>query len=311
MNTDADALVDDYLARLDRAASSLPDDRRADVVTGIREHIDAARESGVVHDEATLRDLLDRLGEPDEIVAAAREGDDPLPPPAPAAPPVAYRKPGIATEVTAALLLTAGSFIPFVGWIAGVIVAWTSRRWTTGEKLLATLVVPFGPAAGLVVMAYGSLMVTRVCSSSSSQLPDGTIVSEPEVCTGPPVWTGWLMLAVVAVWIIAPFVVAIVLVRRARARADLEPQVPVVAAQAGPAATGGASPWGGLEIAAVLLLALGAFIVPVVGPVAGIVCAWMSQRWTRTEKWVATAIASIGLLLPIVAFVAVFAARAS
>jgi hypothetical protein len=303
MNTDADALVGDYLARLDRAAGALPDDRRTDVVAGIREHIDAARESGVVHDEASLRDLLDRLGEPEEIVAAAREGDDPLPPPVPA---IAYRPAGIGTEVTAVLLLTAGSFIPFVGWIAGVIVAWTSRRWTTGEKLLATLVMPFGPAAGLVVMAYGSLMVTRVCTSSSSELVDGTFASGPEVCTGPPVWTGWLMLALVAVWVVAPFVVAIVLVRRARARADLEPPTPVQPSTTAP----GTSPWGGLEIAAVLLLAIGGFLLPVVGPAAGVLCAWLSDRWTRTEKWVATAIASVSLIVPLVVVLALLGVRA-
>jgi hypothetical protein len=109
------------------------------------------------------------------------------------------------------------------------------------------------------------------------------------------------VLVVVAFWIVAPFVVAIVLVRRARARADLEAPIPVALA-AGSGATPGASPWGGLEIAAVLLLALGAFIVPVIGPVAGVICAWMSDRWTSTEKWVATAIASLGLIGPLVAF---------
>lgn len=294
MTTEADALVDDYLARLDRAAAGLPDDRRSDVVAGIREHIEAARESGVVHDESSLRDLLDRLGEPDEIVAAAREGDDPLVPPAAA---IAYRAPGIGTEITAALLLTAGSFIPFVGWIAGVIVAWTSRRWTTGEKLLATLVVPFGPAAGLVVLAYGSLAVTRVCSTTTVEQADGTLIDGTETCSGPPVWTGWLMLLLVAMWIVAPFVVAIVLLRRARARADLEAPVPVVPTSGGVPA--GTSPWGALEIAAVLLLAIGPFLVPVIGPAAGLLCAWLSDRWTRTEKWVATAIASLGLLGPL------------
>jgi hypothetical protein len=301
MNTDSDALVDDYLARLDRAAGTLPDDRRADVVAGIREHIDAARESGVAHDEASLRDLLDRLGEPEEIVAAAREGDDPLPPPVVTAAAVAYRKPGIGTEVTAAVLLTAGSFIPFVGWIAGVIVAWTSRRWTTGEKLLATLVFPFGPAAGLVVMGFGTLTAGRACAQATMEQADGTFVAGDVTCSGPPAWTAWVVLVVVAFWIVAPFVVAIVLVRRARARADLEAPIPVALA-AGSGATPGASPWGGLEIAAVLLLALGAFIVPVIGPVAGVICAWMSDRWTSTEKWVATAIASLGLIGPLVAF---------
>ncbi len=72
-----------------------------------------------------------------------------------------------------------------------------------------------------------------------------------------------------------------------------EPWIPVPPTQA-------TSRWGGLELAAVLLLSLGAFLLPVVGPVAGLVCAWSSTAWTTTEKWVATAVLACGLLVPVV-----------
>ncbi|PWJ56249.1 hypothetical protein SAMN06264364_101224 [Quadrisphaera granulorum] len=42
--------------------------------------------------------------------------------------------------------------------------------------------------------------------------------------------------------------------------------------------------WGGLELSAVLLLALGGFVVPVLAPLVGMVLAWLSPRWTRRTK---------------------------
>lgn len=59
---------------------------------------------------------------------------------------------------------------------------------------------------------------------------------------------------------------------------------------AAPAATApmaARSPWGPLEIIAVAFLIVGGFLVPVVGPIIGLVCALASSRWTRGEKAVA------------------------
>jgi hypothetical protein len=104
-------------------------------------------------------------------------------------------------------------------------------------------------------------------------------------------------------WVVLPIVVAGVLLMRARRRADAEPPIVVT--------PGAPTRWGGLEIAAVLLIGLGAFVLPVIGIVAGLVCAWLSDQWTRTEKWIATAIASTCLIVPIVAAVALVALRTS
>jgi len=291
----SDAIVEDYLRRITAAAADLPADRRDELVAGIREHIEAARSSGQVPDEASLRDLLDRLGDPEEIVATAREDAGPAVGAAstavPAPPPVLrYRRPSIAIEVVAVVLLTIGSIIPIIGWLAGVIVAWTSRRWTTGEKLLATLVFPGGPflALWLVTLVTGT---SSTCSSSATIGPDGNSVQGPQVCTTtgaslPPA----LGIPLLVLLVVAPIAVAILLIVRARRRADAEPPIPVYA--------GEASGWGGLEIAAVLLLAVGGFVVPFAGPLAGLVCAWISPRWTTVEKTVATLIAGIGLVLP-------------
>ena len=61
-----------YLARLDAAARQLPEDRRIELVSEVREHIDAALLGGP-GDEAALRTVLDALGAPEEIARAAVE----------------------------------------------------------------------------------------------------------------------------------------------------------------------------------------------------------------------------------------------
>ena len=77
-----EALVDDYLRRLERAAYALPPERRAELVLEIRGHIAEARDSAAgPTDEAWTRTLLDRLGTPEEIVAAAEQISDPTPRP--------------------------------------------------------------------------------------------------------------------------------------------------------------------------------------------------------------------------------------
>ena len=305
MNSTEEALVDDYLRRLEQAAYALPPERRAELVLEIRDHIEEARAAaGGRTDEAWTRSLLDRMGTPDEIVAAATEGEPGAPHSwTPPQPVFVERRPGTGLELAAVLLLTVGSIIPFLGWVAGVVLLWSSRRWRTWEKLLGTLVVPGGP---FIVVFAATLLPGQVCSSSSVGAAPGNdptkVVEGTTTCSGfafhPAVGIPLLLFA-----LIGPIVLAGWLYARARARAALEPPelVPVGPPRAG-------SPWGGLEIAAVVLLAAGAFVLPFIGPIIGLVLAWTSSAWTSTEKVVATAIASIGLLVPIVLVVGFVAA---
>ena len=64
-------LVQDYLRRLEQAAAPLPRSRRAELVAEIREHIDDALLEAGAADEVAVRNVLERLGPPEEIVAAA------------------------------------------------------------------------------------------------------------------------------------------------------------------------------------------------------------------------------------------------
>jgi hypothetical protein len=69
--TDVDGIVDEYLHRLDAALGPLPAPRRQQLVTEITEHLDEARSEIPIETEAAVRELLDRVGQPEEIAAEA------------------------------------------------------------------------------------------------------------------------------------------------------------------------------------------------------------------------------------------------
>lgn len=218
-NNTVDRLVDTYLTRLAHAARDLPPDRRAELLSEIREHIAASRAEETFADEASVRTMLDRLGDPVDIVAAAVE-DDPPGHPAYAGGSRGQRL-GIGLEVGAVVMLTAGSLIPVIGWVVGVILLWSSSRWRRSEKVLGTLIVPGGPGLALILGPAAFMIAARgACSTPASTDPSGQTTAV-EVCTGfalPQV----LGIVVVLFVLIAPVVMAIVLLNRARHRAALE-----------------------------------------------------------------------------------------
>ena len=58
-----------------------------------------------------------------------------------------------------------------------------------------------------------------------------------------------------------------------------------------------ASPWGALEVLAVLALMVGTFVVPILGPIVGICLAWGSSQWTTREKVIATVLTFLPLIV--------------
>ena len=138
---DAEALVHDYLGRLDAAALSLTPSRRAELAGEVRQHIEMALAEAGGRDEVTVRNVLDRLGPPDEIVDAERDPDG---------PPPGWTMQGSASrgsgwggmEIAAILLLTVGAiFLPIIGPLLGLIFVWASTQWTTRQKAIATAIV--------------------------------------------------------------------------------------------------------------------------------------------------------------------------
>jgi uncharacterized membrane protein len=68
-----DELVANYLESLEEELSDLPRPRRRELVQEISEHIDEARPGLTAQSEAEIRTVLDRLGNPADIAAEARE----------------------------------------------------------------------------------------------------------------------------------------------------------------------------------------------------------------------------------------------
>jgi uncharacterized membrane protein len=159
---DADTLVRDYLDRLETAAAGLEVDRRAELMADVRDHIANAVAEAGNDDEPTLRNILERLGSPEEIVAAEGEADAATSAPTsnPPAGPQADRAAVGAIEIIALLLLTFGAvFLPFFGPLIGLVFVWLSDRWTQREKLIATLIVVILMALPLLLLLLSSLAV--------------------------------------------------------------------------------------------------------------------------------------------------------
>jgi hypothetical protein len=107
-------------------------------------------------------------------------------------------------ETTALILLTAGSLLPVIGWAAGVVVLWSSRLFVTGEKIVATLVLPGGLFAGWVIAgSITGVPVTACAASLPSGCPDTTRISGLTglmvtlgvwvLSVSGPVWAWWRM----------------------------------------------------------------------------------------------------------------------
>jgi len=104
MKVHTDPLVDDYLRRLDAAASGLPADQRDELVSEIRDHLEEALRQTPAGDQAAVRNALERLGSPEEIAAAAAD-------PAPGQPA------GAASQING---LAIASVLASVLWFAGL-----------------------------------------------------------------------------------------------------------------------------------------------------------------------------------------------
>ena len=171
--------VDGYLRSLDEELRDLPPARRRELLEEIRDHIDSALSSGD-GGEAELRNVLDRLGDPSDIAAEARERFG-----------VRRAKAG-AREIFTLILLLVGGFLYVVGWVVGAVLLATSKVWTDREKIVGLLVVP----GGLLPAALLALLPGQVCSETTTST--GRVITE---CSGGtiPVWLAWVILAVLVI----------------------------------------------------------------------------------------------------------------
>jgi hypothetical protein len=185
-------LAADYLDRLEHAARRLPRGERRELIEEIAAHLSETSEPGM--SDAEMLTVLDRLGDPEDIVDAQLP-DEP------------YRTDRRGThEWSAVFLLLFGGFLFYVGWIAGLILLWSSRAWNTREKLIGTLIVPGGIATVLPLMLLVSS--TRTCTSLNGGI---------QHCTGGPSTLHQILsIALFAFLVLGPICTSVYLARRAR-----------------------------------------------------------------------------------------------
>jgi hypothetical protein len=198
MTTTLHPLADAYLEGLRKAAQSLARSRREELLADIEAHLAEAAPADA--SEVDVRSALDRLGDPEQIVAA-EAGD----------PPAAERS-GALEWWGIIMLAVGGVVLPFIGWLVGVLLLWISNAWTVREKVIGTLVVPGGllPAVALLIYELGS--ASQVCRSPG-------VNGAAETCTGGASSSSEAaFLVLLAALFVLPFVTAVYLARRARAR---------------------------------------------------------------------------------------------
>ncbi|MGH3154697.1 MAG: HAAS signaling domain-containing protein [Streptosporangiaceae bacterium] len=138
---EADKLIRDYLAQLDAALQGVDASRRQEILAGVHAHIEEGRASLDPDDAVSVRTLLDRVGDPAAIAAEA------------GAPAPGSRR----WDVWAPWLIIFGPVASGLGWVAGVLILWTSPAWSRRDKLIATLV----PPVGLVALFFGLVAALR------------------------------------------------------------------------------------------------------------------------------------------------------
>ena len=191
----ADQLIEGYLARLNDAAADLPTSARRELIDDMREHIAEARARQPEETDATILNILDRLGEPTVVVAEAR-------PPLGARAPEPYR-PGL-LEIAAVIL------VPFF-WPIGVILLWMSPAWNVRDKIIGSLVPP-GGYMGLSFLFLGATVQGRACSTVRDQF--GHLLSS--TCTGPTELPGIVVIPLTILILLSPLISATYLALRLR-----------------------------------------------------------------------------------------------
>jgi hypothetical protein len=209
-------LVDAYRKRLLAASRRLPRRERRDLLDAVDEHLTAGTREAT--NEADILNMLDDLGDPQEIVEATQ-------------PVAAPRRLGF-IEIAAVVLLLVGAFVvPVVGWVVGVALLWASPAWPARKKWLGTFVVPGGLAAPLAMAWYGPSRTD--CSARSLPPPTGAFPPPPggdrseavvdasvRMCSTEPLIAGWLGVVVALVLVAATVAVAIHLLCTAQVPRD-------------------------------------------------------------------------------------------
>jgi len=133
--TDSAAMT--YLLALSDALAGESAQVRGDIVAGVREELEG------LDAEQTAAKIAE-LGSPAFIAASAREEQapvrvEPIVQPPEIGAPLPTAEPRWLSLVAAVLVMLGGVVLPVIGWVAGIVVMWTSKAWMRRQKLVVTL----------------------------------------------------------------------------------------------------------------------------------------------------------------------------
>lgn len=120
-------LISNYMGAFLREATALTEARRAELAEEIKSHIEISLPENA--SEVEIRELLDRLGAPEEIVTAELDDE-------PSRSPVVPEPLRRADLVGLILLLLGGALLPPVGYLVGTGLVGLSRRWSVPVRVL-------------------------------------------------------------------------------------------------------------------------------------------------------------------------------
>jgi PASTA domain len=174
-----DAICADYLERLRGSLGGLSAEDRRQILDQVSEHISSARAALPHQTEAAVREILERLGTPQEIAAsAALEGDDPFP---------LHRRNPILVGVTVAVVLVvigvgiaalAGAFT--IGTPRSVRNVVSPARSSSTGRPVSTVSVPTitGQQLTSATQVLSTMGLSYTVSYVASNQDPGTVVSQ-------------------------------------------------------------------------------------------------------------------------------------
>lgn len=144
MTTQTHPLVADYLERLRTESHRLPGEQARELVSDIEVHLAEALSPDA--DEVQVRQVLDRLGTPGELVDAAGGArvEDGIAAPVGSPAGTGRREAGAIILLVGATLSVIFWPLALVLWLVGLYLLLTAPRWSVGEKILGGLVLGAG-----------------------------------------------------------------------------------------------------------------------------------------------------------------------
>jgi uncharacterized membrane protein len=165
-------IIQAYLDRVSHELQDLPTRDRDEILDDLREHIHESAGPIEYASEADIRNILERLGHPQDVAneASTRHAD----------PPVSEAQPEVKSELdkTPGALEVAAIILTALFWPIGVLLAWISQRWKTRDKVIATI-IPFVATIFLGVIVLGGLVVYGSESMSVSEVVDEPAPAQP------------------------------------------------------------------------------------------------------------------------------------